>query len=107
MGDGFSFGPAGENRQPKGEQQIFQHLQIPDDGSALHLALAGDLAGVEHGGVRETGRFEESGKIADVAREALGQHLFLEVKADVGAQHGFRIRVGHDQWHEAQLEGLA
>ena len=62
--------------QTEPEQQILQDFQIALDRLPAHLAVARDVAEVEHAAVRKTHRLQKPRKPTDVAHKALRLHLF-------------------------------
>src|SRR5262245_22737692 len=104
MHAGLALGASGKDQEAKGQEQVFQHFQIPCHGLALDLTLARDVADVEHRCVRETHRFQKAGKAPNVARPAFELHLFLEIERRIGAQHLVWLRRRHDQGQEPVVE---
>ena len=86
MGNHRQLRPFDKDRQPPPEKNILQDAKVTLHDLPFDLALAGDVADVQHRRVRKADGFQKAGEAPDIPDEAFHLHLLLEVEACVGPQ---------------------
>ena len=94
-----------ERRKAKGEQGVFEDLEVALDRGARDAAVPRDAGNVHHLPVEERRDGEEPDEPREVAHERLGLDLLAHVELDVALEHGPPIVGRHDQGQRTETQG--
>ena len=93
--------PAAKDRDPEGQQQVFEDLEVALDRLPTDRALPRHLAQVQHPPVREGDRLQETLEAVEVPHQTLRLHLLLHIERGVGGEGSLRVGSVPDEGQQA------
>ena len=94
MGRHAALRPSGEDRYTRGDQEIFEQIEVGGGRLAVHADIARDLGHIDERSLRKAGAFQKPAECREVPGASFLKDLLAKIAFDIRRQISLGIRLG-------------